>query len=568
MSTIRPLTKQVLNHHVHNHDKGIRTSAAGTSSGATAATIAAAAAAHPRMSETKLELVLNYIENQLNIPQGNLPMTEASREFIRKTNNKDGQGTNEQSSAASAETDEATSQQHQHQHQQYQRRRGKRTSLRKDLHGPAKATPNTQPGTSKSISSTSGVISTSANCFSTIQIQPSRKKESKRHLGIFNKGKAVASKSADTALPKSFAYWKDIDTEIQYAHTSSTSSNNPCSNGILANDNLPVLPVPGCSYAPYSEEPAATPLSPPTPCGEMDCEPDKHDFFSALMISGGLDFDVETTDPLLSENLMADDMDRSRSHDASPTRQSGARLLASIEEYLNQDDKNGSSASRQFSLGLGCLSEGECLDISALFDEHENECTPQSNSHNMSIPGLSEFGSGLFASEDVRRLRHPGEITVSDFGNSRYGPGFHGLDMYALTGQSRGSLESVDTLPEYVCQEDHPPPYLSFENAPYTDGESGYYSREFLTPSRTHIGRSHNSARQRRQRPSSWLDPTDDEARSGGRLRVGIDEDNYNRIRRSRSTTTTHRTALPVLGAVYPPSQDQIDFRFFPRQIG
>ncbi|KAJ2611007.1 hypothetical protein EV177_003689 [Coemansia sp. RSA 1804] len=517
MSTIRPLTKQVLNHHAHSHDKGIRASAAGTSSGATAATIAAAAAAHPRMSEAKLELVLNYIENQLNIPQGNLPMTEASREFIRKTNTKGGQGTNEQSSAAGAETDEATSQQHQYQHQQNQRRREKRMSLRKDLHGPANATPNTQ---------------------------------------------------SDTALPRSFAYWKDIDTEIQHAHTSSTSSNNPCSNAILANDNPPVLPVPGCSYAPYSEEPTATPLSPPTPCGEMDCEPDKHDFLSASMISGGLDFDVETADPLLSENVMADDMDRSRSHDASPTRQSRAGLLASIEEYLNQDDKNGSSASRQFSLGLGCLSEGECLDISALFDEHENECTSQSNSHNMSIPGLSEFGSGLFASEDVRGLRHPGEITVSDFGNSRYGPGFHGLDMYALAGQSRGSLESVDTLPEYVCQEDHPPPYLSFENVPYTDGDGGYYSRGFLTHARTHIGGSRNPARQRRQRPSSWLDPTDDEARSGGRLRVGVDEDNYSRIRRSRSTTTTHRTVIPALGAVYPLSQDQIDFRFFPRQIG
>ncbi|KAJ2743371.1 hypothetical protein H4S06_005582, partial [Coemansia sp. BCRC 34490] len=148
------------------------------------------------MSEAKLELVLNYIENQLNIPQGNLPMTEASREFIRKTNNKGGQGTNEQSSAAGAETDEATSQQHQYQHQQNQRRREKRTSLRKDLHGPANATSNAQSGTPRNIPSTSGIISTSANCFGAIQIQPSRKKESKRHLGIFNKGKAVASKSA------------------------------------------------------------------------------------------------------------------------------------------------------------------------------------------------------------------------------------------------------------------------------------------------------------------------------------------------------------------------------------
>ncbi|KAJ1665331.1 hypothetical protein EV178_003262 [Coemansia sp. RSA 1646] len=336
------------------------------------------------MSETKLELVLNYIENQMNISQGSLPMTEASREFIRKTNSRCGQKAAEQLSTANTETSEAIAQ-HQQQQQLNRRRREKRASLRKDLHSPTKGTRNELPAAHNGTTvaaTTSSHAAVSAHCFGAIHAQPSKKKEPKRHLGIFNKGKAVASKSSD---------------------------------------------------------------------------------------SGALDFDAEAANSMSADSVIAGGMRRPRSQDIAPTRRSRAKLLASIEEYLNQDDKYGSFTPRGLSFGLDGVSDSEGLDISALFDEHNDEGTPRFNSHNFSSTGLSELDSCIFASGDVQGLRHPGNIAISDFGNSRYGPGFHGLDIFALTDQSRGSLDSTDTLPEYMFREELPPPYLSLEDSSHID---------------------------------------------------------------------------------------------------
>ncbi|KAJ2214670.1 hypothetical protein EV179_002775 [Coemansia sp. RSA 487] len=389
----------------------------------------AAAAAHPRMSETKLELVLNYIENQMNISQGSLPMTEASREFIRKTNSRCGQKAAEQLSTANTETSEAIAQ-HQQQQQLNRRRREKRASLRKDLHSPTKGTRNELPAAHNGTTvaaTTSSHAAVSAHCFGAIHAQPSKKKEPKRHLGIFNKGKAVASKSSGKNIP-----------------TANTYSAQP-------------------------EEPIVLPVSPQLPCGEIHCEPTAHDFLSASIDSGALDFDAEAANSMSADSVIAGGMRRPRSQDIAPTRRSRAKLLASIEEYLNQDDKYGSFTPRGLSFGLDGVSDSEGLDISALFDEHNDEGTPRFNSHNFSSTGLSELDSCIFASGDVQGLRHPGNIAISDFGNSRYGPGFHGLDIFALTDQSRGSLDSTDTLPEYMFREELPPPYLSLEDSSHID---------------------------------------------------------------------------------------------------
>ncbi|KAJ1771572.1 hypothetical protein IW140_001500 [Coemansia sp. RSA 1813] len=626
MSTIRPLTEQTLNRHAHQYDKRNKANTAGTSSGAAAlGTMTAAAAAHPRMSETKLELVLNYIENQMNISQGSLPMTEASREFIRKTNSRCGQKAAEQLSTANTETSEAIAQ-HQQQQQLNRRRREKRASLRKDLHSPTKGTRNELPAAHNGTTvaaTTSSHAAVSAHCFGAIHAQPSKKKEPKRHLGIFNKGKAVASKSSgiafseseflksanvcriqmecapnddanseckkpsrrisrrssngdsahsgtsqpsprDTIMPRGFSHWKDIETEIQHAHASSSSS-DPCPNDFSARDNKLVPSAPGCSYSAQPEEPIVLPVSPQLPCGEIHCEPTAHDFLSASIDSGALDFDAEAANSMSADSVIAGGMRRPRSQDIAPTRRSRAKLLASIEEYLNQDDKYGSFTPRGLSFGLDGVSDSEGLDISALFDEHNDEGTPRFNSHNFSSTGLSELDSCIFASGDVQGLRHPGNIAISDFGNSRYGPGFHGLDIFALTDQSRGSLDSTDTLPEYMFREELPPPYLSLEDSSHIDRDYGHCSRQYPNYSCAPINSQHNLIR---QRPSSWRGPLDHEMRNVGRQYVRADGNGHNRIRRSSSSNANNRIPPPMLGIAHPNSQEEVDFRFFPRHIG
>ncbi|KAJ2861622.1 hypothetical protein GGI22_002410 [Coemansia erecta] len=256
-------------------------------------------------------------------------------------------------------------------------------------------------------------------------------------------------------------------------------------------------------------------------------------------------------------------MRRPRSQGTTPTRQNRAKLLESIEEYLSQDDKYGSFTPRRFSLGLNSVSDGDCLDISAIFDEHNDKDTSGFNSRNASSAGLSELESCIFASGDVQGSRHLGNIAISDFGNSRYGPGFHGLDIYALSGQSCDNIDSTDTLPEYMFREELPPPYLSFEDTSHIGSGYSCCNWQFPDDSRATISRPHAPVR---QRPSSWRDYTDDETRDLGRPYARTGRNDHSRLYRSNSAS--HRELPPISGGPRSTTRGEVDFRFFPRNIG
>ncbi|KAJ1898415.1 hypothetical protein LPJ81_004346, partial [Coemansia sp. IMI 209127] len=263
------------------------------------------------------------------------------------------------------------------------------------------------------------------------------------------------------------------------------------------------------------------------------------------------------------DNVISSGMRRPRSQGTTPTRQNRAKLLESIEEYLNQDDKYGSFTPRGVSLGLNSITDSDCLDISALFDEHNDEGTSGFNSRNTSSAGLSELDSCIFASGDVQGSRHPGNIAISDFGNSRYGPGFHGLDIYALSGQSRDNIDSTDTLPEYMFREELPPPYLSFEDTSHISCGYGRCNWQCSDNSRATISRPHSLVR---QRPLSWRDYADDETRDLGRHHDRSGGNDHSRLYRSNSAN--HGILPPMSGTTRSTTHEEVDFRFFPRNIG
>ncbi|KAJ1995107.1 hypothetical protein EDC05_001198 [Coemansia umbellata] len=625
MSTTRPLTEQELSYHVQLHSTVPRNTNMSTS-----------AAACSGMPEAKLAHVLRYIEDHLNSTQESPPMTEASREFFTGKDARAAvQRTGKQPNTLNMETRE------EFQQQQHWRKQGKRAALRNGLHSPAKIMQTEQPNKPMNGAATD-TAPTSAAFFGAIEVQPARAKDPKKHLGIFNKGKAAASKntgiafseteflqgtnvcriqpldnvsfgdndtrgecsqkvykkskrsssastaynsttrllSKDTQMPSCISRWIDIENQPQAIHTSSFN-NRPSSKTISADVHV-LAPAPCCSRT-CCPDMSIVPLIPP----QSPLYKSRHSGRKPLAVvsaptaaaenPGTPGFDHDPSEIILADNGVTDKMACSlQQQELIPGQSDGSLLLASIDEYLNQaftvdDEGNDVDGNRMPHRPLhsqesvsSSSSNKSYLDISILFDEHENEDTHRLNIRNCSISGLSEFDSNFFASQDISCRRCPGDITISDFGNSRYGPGFWGLDINALTGQGRGSLDSVDTLPEYMPRTELPPSYpacgvmpqISNDISSPRDMPYSSYSRANIHLSRQQIP----TVGQYGQLPLCQNNlPNDTYVRSSagnfngnGNNRNSINNDNDGGAKASRYINNI---------------QGKIDFKFFPRRL-
>ncbi|KAJ2892041.1 hypothetical protein GGI21_005708, partial [Coemansia aciculifera] len=110
-----------------------------------------------------------------------------------------------------------------------------------------------------------------------------------------------------------------------------------------------------------------------------------------------------------------------------------SRVLQPIDECLDEDMLMPDNRS---SLGDMFLHSRSEIGALSPFDMH-----------NPSFGGMSAFGSSFFASQDLARQRCAGEVTVSDFGASRYGLQY--ASAYASPHPALGTEveNSFDTLP-------------------------------------------------------------------------------------------------------------------------
>ncbi|KAJ2251882.1 hypothetical protein GGH98_003171 [Coemansia sp. RSA 454] len=156
------------------------------------------------------------------------------------------------------------------------------------------------------------------------------------------------------------------------------------------------------------------------------------------------------------------------------------QLLCSIDECLKEDSTECSTLPHN-------NRSTDDLNISMLFDEPNTGFDAGFNVRDYPQDTLSVFDSSFFASQDTPMPRCPGDITVSDFGNSRYGLAQRSANAPLWTAHSAESMGSVDTLPEYRARSELPPPYLSMTQTPQAATDDSLYDIRRINQSRANI---------------------------------------------------------------------------------
>ncbi|KAJ2682536.1 hypothetical protein H4R19_007113, partial [Coemansia spiralis] len=138
-----------------------------------------------------------------------------------------------------------------------------------------------------------------------------------------------------------------------------------------------------------------------------------------------------------------------------------ARLLRSIHEHLCDTEQLAVPVSHA---SASCSADN--LNLSTYFDDIGGAECSTINIRGSSLTGMSGFNSSFFASYDQLRPRHFGDITVSDFGNSRHAMRPHDpiTPTWPTHPADASSSSSIDTLPKYVPRAEIPPP--SYSGAP------------------------------------------------------------------------------------------------------
>ncbi|KAJ2451191.1 hypothetical protein EV183_003775 [Coemansia sp. RSA 2336] len=384
-----------------------------------------------------------------------------------------------------------------------QLRKGKR-NLRKSLQPPARSeqTPDCSGG---------------GGNLNTIQAQPAAasSQQRPRYLGIFNKGKAVASSrigkfyaAAQMTLDSSAGYSSAahalcVDSQQGVSRNTRTGNNvdsnnwrhehsfsasrhaarkSSASSGYSAcesfSENRSIV---ACSHPRYEDDGAVF-VSQPRPqsqtrqvCSALPASP------SAVHTGSHMSEDVELSDIIPGEHVGVSALDTSNA------RMCRFRLLNSIDECLYEDTTEDTTLPRNHSHN-GSSSSLDDLNLSMLFEEPDTGEASLFHIHNCSQDTLSAFNSSFFASQDLRRPRCTGDITVSDFGNSDYGLALNSATIPPWATHGADSMTSVDTLPEYKSRSDLPPPYPCAGPMPRTLPNDSIYDirRSQLLPTSVH----------------------------------------------------------------------------------
>ncbi|KAJ2083228.1 hypothetical protein H4R24_000965 [Coemansia sp. RSA 988] len=516
---------------------------------------------YSEISQGKLEHILRYIEDQQSANKQRLTMSSAgSRDTpsdrycsrLRQTDEKE---------AGTAVMAEASRQ---------PAHKGKRT-LHKRLHIPTRTA---QPAPLEPAAPGMHLREGEVSFLGTIQALPTGSKGHKtRHLGIFNKGKAVVSTNSGSAFSESeflhkanicrvqldashrsgtqkCSRAKRIDSvqegacgrqEIERNHPRSrdesshsrsisdhadrvgsrrSSHGSPCSDGAVADSVRSSRPYySGSSFIPETSPKrirGMLPASPPSV--QSDAHMSGEQAATAADLPPG-----------------GDPAPEALAHGHASLHSSGM-LLNSINECLGDYFQQASP--------LSCTSRRSCstddLNISMLFEEPNTGYTSAFNIRDCSLGALSAFDSNFFASQEMPPPpRCIGDVTVSDFGNSRYGPGMHGSGFPPWAARSSESMRSVDTLPEYVPQPDLPPPYHLRALTPQEFSNDPLREMRLLNRSRANINVSTYTHRQRSQSISVRAEPA---------------------VVVRRSNTSSRAPA-------YTDSMDLLDLRPFPRRM-
>ncbi|KAJ2560941.1 hypothetical protein GGH12_004399 [Coemansia sp. RSA 1822] len=393
---MRPLTEKTLDQYVQLLAKQDNGAAENDANGFVSSS--APTSLRPQISYGKLEHIFRYIDDQLNSTQDSLPMSPGVSGDLLEGNS----GT---SLPLRKQPESETSVR-----PLRQLRKGKR-NLRKPLQPPARTEQTREP-----VAFEEGA----QGCLGAIHVLPVRSERQRpRHLGIFNKGKAVASSCPASVVPQ---------------------------------------------YRPQSLPKQTRAMSPASP--------------SAVHGNNHMYKHTETDDFIPGRHSGLNALNTA--HESLYQTQ----LLCSIDECLKED---GTECSTLPHSNRDSNRSTDDLNISMLFDEPNTGFDAGFNVHGYPQDTLSVFDSSFFASQDTPMPRCPGDITVSDFGNSRYGLAQRSANAPLWTAHSTESMGSVDTLPEYMARSELPPPYISMALTPQTATDDSLYDIRWINQSRANI---------------------------------------------------------------------------------
>ncbi|KAJ2157706.1 hypothetical protein GGF46_004309 [Coemansia sp. RSA 552] len=418
----------------------------------------------PQMPQGKLEHIFRYIDDQLNSSQDSVPMTPAMSRAQLVSPERGGGGDAAEALDARPRGEAAG------RRAMRQLRKGKRT-LRKGLHMPVgSAQPDSRSPPGDAVA-----------CLGPVQARPSSIREQRpRPLGIFNRGRAAVSTNAGMAFseggfmhganicrvrpgddgrcaplqPSRVDSGKDClwaaDEAAPSGHASRRASHGSGSSASYRHGGHESVDGAGvtaeCSQ-PRSSERSSGPWSLPRPTSLRKQRAGTVHPAPAAAACGSVPRNEEPElDPLLPAGDVEPD-DLAAAH-AELYR---SCLLESIDACLAAEPRQGA--------GLSHSCSSDSLNISMLFDDQNADGSSTFDIHNCSPGALSVFDSSFFASQELPMSRCAGDITVSDFGNSRHALAQRSANLPMWTTRSAESIESLDTLPEYVSRLELPPPY-------------------------------------------------------------------------------------------------------------
>lgn len=373
-----------------------------------------------RLGQVKLDHIRRYLYDRYNVTQETLSSYEGSQEQL---------GTAKKQTPSTEQRDEDYSPQQQHYH---------RTRRHRSLNI------THQERNERLSNETEAPLQKNHSAFGTISVYPVARtrdntqtfqnNQPHKRLGIFNKGKAVASNRNDGDGDGDGIVFDEVEEEPFQTGGSSRQpqlqrlSENSLATTFHSSRNQDV-PRSESSHQPpqvtIGTEKRGSFISPPSPPPLL---------MSDSQIEHNADFaeEEEQRQPLYNPDL-----------------------LEPITECVPNNENEAQDITSTF-------------DLDVLFEDNGGEATANRSSqfgiHNPSAFDYSAFGSSFFGSfEPLRPQRCVGEMTISDFIASH-----HTMDLQApITNNHSHCIhgpdmeDSLDTLPRYSPRAELPPPYSS-----------------------------------------------------------------------------------------------------------
>ncbi|KAJ1962842.1 hypothetical protein GGI12_002413 [Dipsacomyces acuminosporus] len=431
--------------------------------------------AHPhlQMPKEKLDHIFKYIDCQLSYTQESLPKPDNSSNGIgssrappqhQQTPSKEAMDDGAHDEGDRDDMDEAGP-------VPTRRRKTKRKSLKRSLRAPSVRQPTLQSGMPAALELHGK--ETSAHLRTINAMPASASGGCQKQLGIFNKGKAVASGggtgiafSETDLLRQAHSIGAQANAKIgkqEPVAIKASISDSGSSQEDTAHDGQPIYAHSPAAYSYVGLNIHGTAES--AGKGNLDADIFKYDYPSSppgplipkswpQARQSQQDYQRQESLPNISDTYKTPSSPVAVQDEAQFAEQQALDTPCALPDPSNEraDDDSEQMEELQPAGDTACMLDERDERISNMFPVLE-----------MSLGNLSAFGSNFFASQDIHFFRNAGEITVSDFGNSLYRTGYQSGNMRHSGDVSRDN--SIDTLPEYVPRSELPPPY-AFNSRP------------------------------------------------------------------------------------------------------